>query len=42
VVAGWGSIRGNAEDREKGWMRKGKKCSLEGEQWVVAQEKEGK
>jgi hypothetical protein len=24
------------------WMRRGKKSSWEGEQWIVAQEKEGK
>jgi hypothetical protein len=42
MVTGWGRIGGGGEDRRKEWMRKGRKSSWEGEQWIVAQEKEAK
>jgi hypothetical protein len=38
VVTGWG---GQVKTGRK-WMRRGRMSSWEGEQWVVAQEKEGK
>jgi hypothetical protein len=31
-----------SKDVEREWMRRGRKSSWEGEQWIVAQEKEGK
>jgi hypothetical protein len=41
VVTGWGKIEGRGEDRRREWMRRGRKNSWEGKQWIVAQEKEG-
>jgi hypothetical protein len=41
VVTAWGRIRGRGEDKGREWMRRDKKSSWE-EQWIVAQEKEGK
>jgi hypothetical protein len=38
LVTGWGRI----EDRGREWMRRSRKNSWEGKQWIVAQEKEGK
>jgi hypothetical protein len=35
-------IEGGGEDIGREWMRRGKKSSWEGEQWIVVQEKEGK
>jgi hypothetical protein len=32
---------GEGEDKEKEWMRRGRKSSWKGEQWIVVQEKEG-
>jgi hypothetical protein len=40
-VTDWGRIGRGGEDRGREWMRKGKKSSWEGDQWIVAQEKEG-
>jgi hypothetical protein len=42
MVNGWGRIRGRGKDRGRKWMRRGRKSSWEGEQWIVAQEKEGR
>jgi hypothetical protein len=41
VVTSWGRIRGRGEGRGREWMRRGRKNSWEGEQWIVAKEKEG-
>jgi hypothetical protein len=41
VLTGWGRIGGRGENRVEGWMRRGRKCRWEGEQWIVAQEKGG-
>jgi hypothetical protein len=41
VVTAWGRIEGGGEDKGK-WMRRGRKSSWAGEQWIVVQEKEGK
>jgi hypothetical protein len=41
VVTGWGRIGGGGEDRGREWMRRDRKSSWEGEQWIVAQGKEG-
>jgi hypothetical protein len=40
VVTGWGKIGGGGKERGTEWMRRGRKSSWEGEQWIVAQEKE--
>jgi hypothetical protein len=42
VVSDWGRIRVGDEVRERERMRRGRKSCWEGEQWIVAQEKEGK
>jgi hypothetical protein len=42
VVTCWGRIGRVSEYRAREWMGRGKKSSWEGEQWIVAQEKEGK
>jgi hypothetical protein len=42
VVAGWERIGGSGKDVGKEWIRRDKKSSWEGEQWFIAQEKEGK
>jgi hypothetical protein len=42
VVTGWGRIGEGDEDTGREWMRRGRKSSLEGQQWIVAQEKEWK
>jgi hypothetical protein len=41
VVTGWGRTGGGGEGRGREWMRRGRKSSWEGEQWIIAQEKEG-
>jgi hypothetical protein len=41
VVTAWGRIGGRGKDEER-VMRRGRKTSWKGEQWIVAQEKEGK
>jgi hypothetical protein len=41
MVTDWGRIIGEMKTGRK-WMRRGRKNSWEGEQWIVAQEKEGK
>jgi hypothetical protein len=33
---------GEGEGREREWRRRGRKSSWEGEQWILAQENEGK
>jgi hypothetical protein len=33
-------MRGEGEDRKQ-WMRRGRKSSSEGEQWIIVQEKKG-
>jgi hypothetical protein len=35
-------IGGGGEDKEREWMRRGRKSSWVGEQWIVALEKEKK
>jgi hypothetical protein len=40
-VTGWGSIEGKVK-MGKEWMRTGRMSSWEGDQWIIAQEKEGK
>jgi hypothetical protein len=42
VVTGWARIGEGSEDRVREWMRRGRESSSEREQWIVAQEKEGK
>jgi hypothetical protein len=42
MVTGLGKIRGGDEDRWREWMRRCRKSSWVGEQWIVSQEKEGK
>jgi hypothetical protein len=42
VVTGWERVGGEGEDKGRKWMRRGRKSSWEGEQWIIAQEKEGK
>jgi hypothetical protein len=42
VVPGWGRVERGGEGREGEWMRRHRKGSLEGEQCIVVQEKEGK
>jgi hypothetical protein len=37
VVTSWGRVGGRGKDG-KVWMRRGRKSSWEGEQWIVAQE----
>jgi hypothetical protein len=32
---------GEGEGREREWMRRDRKSTWEGEQWIVAQEKDG-
>jgi hypothetical protein len=39
-VTDWGFSE--AEDRRRAWLRKGRKSSWEGEQWIAAQEKKVK
>jgi hypothetical protein len=39
LVKGCGRIGGEDVGREKQCMRRGRKCSWEGEQWILAQEK---
>jgi hypothetical protein len=34
-------MEGGSEEMGREWMRRGRKGSWEGEQWIVAQEKEG-
>jgi hypothetical protein len=41
-VTDLGRIGGRGEKQGKEWMRRGRKSSLVGEQWIVPQEKEGK
>jgi hypothetical protein len=41
VLTCWGRVRGGVEDSGREWIRKGRKSSWEGEQWIVAQEKWG-
>jgi hypothetical protein len=41
VATGWGRTGGGGEVSGREWIRRGRKSSLEGEKWVVAQEKEG-
>jgi hypothetical protein len=41
VVTGWGRIGRGGEGMGIECTRRGRKSSLEGEQWIVAQEKEG-
>jgi hypothetical protein len=38
-VTCWEKIRGGSEDREREWMRKGRKSNWEKEQWIIVQEK---
>jgi hypothetical protein len=38
VIRGWGRIGGEVK-LGKEWMRRGRKSSWEGEQWIIAQEK---
>jgi hypothetical protein len=40
-VTGWGGVGGRGKDRGREWIRRGRKSTLEGEQWIVAQEKGG-
>jgi hypothetical protein len=40
-VTVWGRI-GRGDEDGKEWMRRGRKSNWEEEQWIVAQEKEGK
>jgi hypothetical protein len=42
VVTGWGRIGVGGKEKGKEWIRRDRKSSWEGEQWIVAQEKEGK
>jgi hypothetical protein len=42
VVTDWGRIGGGGEYRGREWMGRGRKSCWEGEQWIIAQEKEGK
>jgi hypothetical protein len=35
-------LGGEGEEKGREWMRRGRKSIWEGEQWIVAQEKEGK
>jgi hypothetical protein len=41
LVKGWGRIGGEGEGRGIEWVRKGRMSCWEGEQWILAQEKEG-
>jgi hypothetical protein len=41
VVTGCGKIERGGEGIGRQWMRRSRKSSWEGEQWIVAQEKEG-
>jgi hypothetical protein len=41
-VTGWEKIGRGGEIRGRECMKRGRKSSLEGEKWIVAQEKEGK
>jgi hypothetical protein len=42
VLTGWRRIGGGGNDREREWMREDRKSTQEGEQWIIAQEEEGK
>jgi hypothetical protein len=42
VVTDWGRIGEGGEDKEREWMRRDRKSSWEGEQWIVTEEKEEK
>jgi hypothetical protein len=39
VVIGWGKKGGGDEDKKREWIRRGRKSSCVGEQWIIAQEK---
>jgi hypothetical protein len=41
MVTGSGRMGWGGEYSSREWMRRGRKSSWEGEQWIVAQEKEG-
>jgi hypothetical protein len=41
VVTGWRTVGGEGERRGRKWMRWGRKSRWEGDQWIVALEKEG-
>jgi hypothetical protein len=36
LVTGWGRIGGGGKGRGREWMRRGRKNSQEGEQWIAA------
>jgi hypothetical protein len=40
-MTGWRRMGGKGEGRGRKWMRRGRKNSWEGDQWILAQEKEG-
>jgi hypothetical protein len=41
MVTGLGRIGGEGEGRGREWIRRGRISCWEGEQWILAQEKEG-
>jgi hypothetical protein len=41
VLTDWGRVRGRVEEMGKEWMKRSRKSSWEGEQWIVLQEMEG-
>jgi hypothetical protein len=41
VETGGGRMGGRGKGRGREWMRRGRKSSWAGEQWMLAQEKEG-
>jgi hypothetical protein len=36
-MEGWGKMGGRGEGRGTEWMRRGRKSSWEGEQWIISQ-----
>jgi hypothetical protein len=42
LVTGWWRMEGEGEGRGRECMRRGRKTLWEGEQWILAQEKEGR
>jgi hypothetical protein len=41
LVTGWGRMGGEGEGRGREWVRRGRTSCWGGEQWILAQEKEG-
>jgi hypothetical protein len=41
LVTGWSRIGGEGEGRRREWVRRGRMSCWEGDQWTLAQEKEG-